>query len=51
MEPEGSLQCSEQPAIAPEPKPDKSSPHLPTLSLNDTFLGYFPYFQKIKGGL
>jgi len=29
MEPEGSLPCSQQPAIDPYPEPDASSPHLP----------------------
>jgi len=32
MESEGSLQCSQQPAIGPYPKPDESSLHLPTLT-------------------
>jgi hypothetical protein len=31
MEPEGSLQCSPDPAIGPYPEPDKSGPHRPTL--------------------
>jgi hypothetical protein len=31
MEPEGSLPCSQEPAIGPYPKPDESSPQLPTL--------------------
>jgi hypothetical protein len=31
MEPESSLPCSQQPAASPYPKPDESSPHLPTL--------------------
>jgi hypothetical protein len=31
MEPEGSLPCSQQPAIGPHPEPDASSPHFPTL--------------------
>jgi hypothetical protein len=28
MEPEGSLQCSQEPATGPYPEPDASSPHL-----------------------
>jgi len=31
MEPEGSLPCSQGPAISPYPEPDESSLHLPTL--------------------
>jgi hypothetical protein len=31
MEPEGSLQCSQEPAISPYPVPDKSSPYPPNL--------------------
>jgi hypothetical protein len=31
MEPEGSLQFSQQPAIGPYPDPDSSSPHPSTL--------------------
>jgi len=31
METEGYLLCSQEPATAPYPKPDASSPHLPTL--------------------
>jgi len=30
MEPEDSLQCSQEPATGPYPQPDASSPHLPT---------------------
>jgi hypothetical protein len=30
MEPEGSLLCSQQPAIGPYPEADESSPHPPT---------------------
>jgi hypothetical protein len=33
MKPEGSLPCSQQPAINSYPEPDESSPHLPTVSL------------------
>jgi hypothetical protein len=33
MEPEGSLQCSQEPATAPHPEPDESSPYLPILFL------------------
>jgi hypothetical protein len=33
MEPEGSLQCSQQPATDPYPEPDESSPKLLTLFL------------------
>jgi hypothetical protein len=32
MEPEGSLQCSEQLSTTTYPEPDKSSPHLPILT-------------------
>jgi len=31
MRPEGSLQSSQEPATAPCPDPDESSPQLPTL--------------------
>jgi hypothetical protein len=31
MEPDGSLPSSQEPATGPYPKPDKYSPHLPTL--------------------
>jgi hypothetical protein len=31
MEPEGSLPCSQEPAIGPYPEPDESIAHLPTL--------------------
>jgi hypothetical protein len=31
MEREGSLPCSQQPATGPDPEPDESSPHPPTL--------------------
>jgi hypothetical protein len=31
MEPEGSLQCSQQPATGPYPQPEESSPQLPNL--------------------
>jgi len=31
MEPEGSLQCPQHPTTGLYPKPDVSSPHLPTL--------------------
>jgi hypothetical protein len=31
MEPEGSLTCSQKPAIGPYPKPRDFSPQLPTL--------------------
>jgi len=30
MEPKGSLPCSQEPASGTYPKPDASSPHLPT---------------------
>jgi hypothetical protein len=33
MEPDGSLPCSQQPAIGSYPVPDVSSPHLPALFL------------------
>jgi hypothetical protein len=33
MEPQGSLQCSQQPATGPYPEPDVSSPHPPNLVL------------------
>jgi len=33
MEPEDSLQCSQQTSTDPYPDPDKSSPHRRTLSL------------------
>jgi hypothetical protein len=36
MGPEGSLLCSQQPAIGPYPEPDASSPYLPTLFPWDT---------------
>jgi len=31
MEPDGTLPCSQEPGIGPNPKPDASSPRLPTL--------------------
>jgi len=31
MEPEGSLQCSEEPTTGPFAEPDESSSHFPTL--------------------
>jgi hypothetical protein len=37
MEPEGSLPCSQQPAIDPYPEPDQSTPHTPILSLQNMF--------------
>jgi hypothetical protein len=30
MEPEGSLQCSQEPDTFPYPEPDESNPHPPT---------------------
>jgi hypothetical protein len=33
MEPEGSLPCSQEPAIGPYPQPDQSGPYHPILSL------------------
>jgi hypothetical protein len=40
MEPEGSLLCSQEPATDTYPKPDPSSPHLPTLFPYDLFSYY-----------
>jgi hypothetical protein len=37
MESEGSLPCSQDPAIGPYPDTDASTPHLPTLFPRDTF--------------
>jgi len=37
MDPEGSFVSSQQPATAPYPKPDESSPRLPILFLEDPF--------------
>jgi len=37
MEPEGSLLCSQEPAIGHYPEPDEFSPHLPTLFFQDSF--------------
>jgi len=37
MEPEGSLSCSQDTATGAYPKPDVSSPHLPTLFPKDQF--------------
>jgi len=37
MEPEGSSLCSQEPATGPYSKPDASSPHHPTLFLQDQF--------------
>jgi len=33
MEPEGSLQCSQDPTTSPYPEPVAFSPHIPTLFL------------------
>jgi hypothetical protein len=33
MEPECSLSCIQEPATGPYPKPDDSSPELPTLNM------------------
>jgi hypothetical protein len=40
MEPEGSLLCSQEPSTGPCPKPEKSSPYYPILSLEDP--SYYP---------
>jgi hypothetical protein len=37
MEPDGSLPCSQEPAIGPYPDPDVSIPHFPTLFPWDPF--------------
>jgi hypothetical protein len=37
MEPEGSLQCSQESAIGPYPEPDESSPYCATLFLEIHF--------------
>jgi len=39
MEPEGSLPCSQEPAIGPYPEPNESSPYHPT------------YFSKIHSNI
>jgi hypothetical protein len=51
MEPEGSLPCSQKPAIGPYPETNESNPHSPILFPDDPFLAYFPYVEKIKVGL
>jgi hypothetical protein len=38
MEPELSLQCSQEPATGFYPEPDESRPHLPILLLYEPFL-------------
>jgi hypothetical protein len=37
MEPEGSLQCSQEPSTGPYPERDRSSPYHPVISLSDPF--------------
>jgi hypothetical protein len=37
MEPEGSLPCSQHPAIGPYPEPDEFNPHTSTIFPKDPF--------------
>jgi hypothetical protein len=47
MEPEGSLPCSQEPAIESHPEPDASSPHLPTKfpKIHSKILSSMPRFS------
>jgi hypothetical protein len=45
MEPEGSLQCSQEPATRPYPEPDASSPYLLTQFPQNPFYYYLPYLR------
>jgi len=44
MEPEGSLQCSQESTAGHYPKPDASTPHLPTPFPEDPFLYYLTIY-------
>jgi len=46
-EPEGSLPCSQEPTICPCPELHESSPHLPTLFLQDPFWYYLPNYASV----
>jgi hypothetical protein len=42
MEPERSLQCTQEPAAVPYPEPDEYNPHPYSLFLEDPFYYYYP---------
>jgi hypothetical protein len=43
MEPNGSLQSSQQSATGRYPEPDESKPHFPTIFPKHSFYYYLPY--------
>jgi len=47
MKPKSSSPCSQQPANSPYPEQDASSPHLPTLFLQDPVQYYPVTYSKV----